>query len=96
MKIVMKGHTVEVALNYETSSIKLEKLRDAIVFTEVLRKISERGNNLELPRNYLEVLRTHLVTKGRICCKTQKQIEKTDRLNMLAALTSSLKRSVYA
>lgn len=96
MIIVMKGHTVVSTLNYETTSIKLSNLKDALTFTEILRKLAKRKCFESVPRNYLEVLHDHLKNTGKICCKSKKQTEQIERLKMLADLAVSIQRSIHA
>jgi len=69
MFAIMKGHTVEVTLNNRRHCVKLNSIKDALTYLEVINKIALRKNQASLPDDFTEVLFTHLKKIGRIGAK---------------------------
>ena len=69
MFAIMKGHTVEVTLNNRRHSVKLNTIKDALTYLEVVNKLALRKDQASLPDDFAEVLFTHLKKIGRIGAK---------------------------
>ncbi|XIH62149.1 hypothetical protein C1N60_23410 (plasmid) [Pantoea sp. SGAir0184] len=90
MFAVMKGHTVEISFNNLRYSVRLNTVKDALTYLEVINKLAKRGEYASLPANFADELFSHLNKIGRI---GPKRNVSHNVLHEKARLVSSLAKS---